>query len=238
MMTNIESMPVGEIVANDYRAATILKSHKIDFCCQGGTSLAQACEKKKVSIWEVLNQLEHLDAQEDGQIDFRQWSADLLCDYIEKKHHRYVRKRAMEIPPFLEKVARVHGNGHPELLTIRDLFLEAVSNLKLHLEKEENDLFPRIRKMVEEGNDAHAEVYENLLQQLQDEHKQEGERFARIAELSNNYNPPQGACNTFKVSYALLSEFEEDLHKHIHLENNILFSKIRHLQNKAVGNTR
>lgn len=227
-MNALEDMPVGQIVAEDYRAAPILKSHRIDFCCQGGTSLAEACRKKEVDIWEVTKQLKALDDRDSGELDFRSWSADLLCDYIEKKHHRYLRHRVEEIPVFLDKVARVHGGNRPELIAIRDLFKEAAANLLQHLEKEENELFPAIRKSVEE-NKLSDTSFKEIVSMLREEHQQEGERFEKIAELSNNYQTPDPACNTYQVSYALLKEFEEDLHKHIHLENNILFAKIQEL---------
>lgn len=229
-MTNIESLPVGEIVAKDYRAATILKGHKIDFCCQGGVSLAEACKKKDVSIWEVLSQLNKLESQENDHIEFQDWPADLLCDYIEKKHHRYVKHRLEEIPPFLKKVARVHGSGYPELLKIIELFLQASSNLLQHMEKEEKFLFPLIREVLQNDELKNTETLESLQAQLREEHQVEGERFAQIAALSNDYNPPKEACNTYRVTYALLKEFEDDLHQHIHLENNILFSKVMALK--------
>lgn len=224
-MEDLEYRPVGKIVADDYRAATILKGYKIDFCCQGGISLAEACKKKNVSIWEITRQLNELGNQQAGEVDYRTWPIDLICDYIEKKHHRYVRQRIEEIPAFLDKVARVHGSKHPELLEIRELFSMACNNLLSHMEKEEKLLFPAIKDLTKPALTPTL-GFNDAIDMLREEHQQEGERFAKIAELSNDYQPPEEACNTFRVSYALLKEFEEDLHKHIHLENNVLFEKL------------
>jgi regulator of cell morphogenesis and NO signaling len=168
--------------------------------------------------------------------DYQSWPIDLLADYIEKKHHRYVEEKSLEIKPYLEKICKVHGGHHPELFKINEHFNTAAGELAMHMKKEELILFPFIRKMAK-AKQEHSGIgtptfgtVQNPIQMMMNEHSAEGDRFRKIEELSNNYTPPENACNTYKVTFALLKEFERDLHLHIHLENNILFPKAIELE--------
>lgn len=219
---------VGEIVAKDIRAAEVLKKYGIDFCCGGGISLERACNKKGLDPKEVMQQIDnHLESTTNVGIDFNFMPMGALADYIEAKHHNYVRESIDFIEPLLEKVVRVHGDSHPELNEISDLFFQSVNELSLHMKKEEKTVFPLI-KALEEGRlkelDPDASV-KYPIEMMEYEHTEEGDRFKRIQELTNNYTPPADACNTYKLVYHKLKEFNEDLEQHIHLENNILFQK-------------
>jgi regulator of cell morphogenesis and NO signaling len=152
---------------------------------------------------------------------------DLLADYIEKKHHRYVEHKIPELKSYLSKVAKVHGERHPELLEIEALFTAAAHELLSHMRKEELILFPFVRNMTSNSDFQQPPfgTVVNPIEMMKQEHDTEGERFRKISALSNQYTPPLDACTTYKVAFALLKEFEEDLHFHIHLENNILFPK-------------
>ena len=219
---------VGEIVAKDYRAASVFKSHKIDFCCNGNRSLADVCETGKVDTTQLIEELQKATTRSEKQTtDYKSWDNDLLADYIEKKHHRYVEKRIPELRAFLGKVARVHGERHPELIEIEQLFDASAHELLAHMKKEEMIVFPYVRSMAASTalNQPHFGTVENPIKMMMHEHDTEGERFRKISLLSNNYTPPADACTTYKVAFSMLKEFEEDLHLHIHLENNILFPK-------------
>ncbi|WP_047247004.1 iron-sulfur cluster repair di-iron protein [Maribacter thermophilus] len=232
-----ETQTIGEIVAEDYRAAEVFKNHKIDFCCRGNRTLEEVATKNNLNVDTLINELNAVvQKRANDAIDFKSWSLDLLVDYIEKKHHRYVEKQSTVLKQYLDKLCRVHGQKHPELFRIRDLFNISAGELAMHMKKEELVLFPFIRKMVEAkqsrqnlGTPRFGSVL-NPIQTMMDEHDHEGERFRTIAELSNDYTPPADACTTYKVAYSLLQEFEEDLHRHIHLENNILFTKANELE--------
>lgn len=226
-MNITENTVIGQLVAGDYRAAEVFSKYKIDFCCQGDRTIGQACEKKKVDPKALLTELNNKVAENTTQsIDYKSWPLDLLADYIEKKHHRYVQEKTEVLTKYLTKVSAVHGAAHPELREIAELFFEGSKELAAHMKKEELILFPFIRKMVTSGKtEAHFGTVENPINLMKHEHELEGERYRRIAELSGHYSPPVDACNTYRVTYALLKEFEEDLHLHIHLENNILFPK-------------
>ena len=223
---------IGELVAKDYRTASVFKKYSIDFCCQGNRTIEEACEKKNIDTKKVLEDLvAMMESKSESTSNYQSWPLDLLADYIEKKHHRYVQGKTLEIQPYLDKICKVHGERHPELLKIKEEFNASAGELAAHMKKEELILFPFIRKMTQAKMEnikvdaAHFGTVINPIQMMMDEHTVEGNRFRKIEELSNNYTPPQDACNTYRVSFALLKEFEQDLHLHIHLENNILFPK-------------
>ena len=229
MVINSESI-IGEIVAQNYKAASIFKAHRIDFCCNGNRSIATASKEKNIDESLILKELsEVLTKREEADIDFQSWPIDLLADYIKKKHHRYVVAKIAEITPYLKRVAHVHGDNHPELLEIRELFGQTAEELTSHMQKEENVLFPYIIEMVDKKSRGEKLIkppfgsIENPINAMHIEHDNEGVRFRKISELSNNYETPEDGCNTYRVTYSLLEEFENDLHRHIHLENNILF---------------
>jgi len=232
-----EDQIIGELVANDYRTASVFKKYGIDFCCQGNRTINDACKAKKIDEKSVVGDLNNLiRSKSEGAIDFQSWPIDLLADYIEKKHHRYVEEKSIEIKPYLDKICRVHGERHPELLEIKDYFYATAGELAMHMKKEELMMFPYIRKMVkakQENTKAELPSFgsiKNLIETMMEEHTTEGDRFRKIEELSNNYTTPEDGCNTYRVTFALLDEFEQDLHLHIHLENNILFPKAIELE--------
>ena len=232
-----ENQIIGELVAKDYRTASVFKKYGIDFCCQGNRTIDEACQKKNIDSKSVVNDLDAIiQAQGENATDYKSWPLDLLADYIEKKHHRYVVEKTAEILPYLDKICRVHGDRHPELFEINEHFNKTAGELAMHMKKEELILFPFVRKLAQakqEGSNVIAPPFgtvQNPIEAMMQEHTNEGDRFRKIEELSNNYTPPQDACNTYGVTLGLLKEFEQDLHLHIHLENNILFPKAIELE--------
>lgn len=240
-MHNTTEKTIGQMVADDYRTAQVFKNHGIDFCCKGNRTLQEVVAKKGLDFESLIKELEEVQNQDQSeQPNFSTWPLDLLVDYIEKKHHRYVERQIPILNQYLDKLCRVHGERHPELLEISEQFQASGGELAMHMKKEELVLFPWIRKMVEGIADReilerpHFGTVHNPIQMMMKEHDHEGERFRKIAALSNDYTPPADACNTYRVTYSLLQEFEEDLHRHIHLENNILFPKAETLEKRTV----
>ena len=236
-METLKQTTIGQYVAQDFRTAALFSKYGIDFCCNGNRSIEEACKKKAVNPTDLLQEIESvLSSKNDAGIDFNSWPIDLLADYIEKTHHRYVAEKTPVLLQFLDKLSRVHGANHPELLEINELFKGCAGELAQHMKKEELILFPFIKKMVDATitdkliEQPHFGTVENPIAMMMHEHDAEGERFRKIAELTANYTPPADACNTYKVAFAMLQEFEQDLHKHIHLENNILFPKAAKLE--------
>lgn len=239
-MINIPTeMTIGEMVAHDYRAASVFGKYGIDFCCKGHRTLVEACESKGVDQKQIQHELEEtLKITADFSIGFTAWPLDLLTSYIEKTHHKYVEEKIPVLLQFLEKLCKVHGSRHPELIEVYDLFRSSSADLTQHMKNEEWVLFPLINKMVlakknqVKINTSNFGGVENPIEMMKLEHITEGERFAQIATLTDGYTPPEDACTTYRVTFQMLKEFEEDLHRHIHLENNILFPKTFLLQNE------
>ncbi|MCH2223764.1 MAG: iron-sulfur cluster repair di-iron protein [Crocinitomicaceae bacterium] len=235
---NIESkQSIGEIVAGNYRAATVFKAHGIDFCCKGNRSIFEVCESNGIDESQLIHELyTHLNKINADSIGYQHWPLDLLADYIERKHHVYVEAKSIEIKEYLSKLCSVHGRAHPELILINDLFVAASKDLAVHMKKEELVLFPFVRRLqraVDSGEQFQFSSFggvENPIEVMKQDHDNEGERFRQIARLSNDYSVPEDGCNTYGVAYALLKEFEDDLHLHIHLENNILFPKVLEME--------
>ncbi len=229
MLTQVKT--IGDFVAEDFRTAAIFRKHKIDFCCKGGRTLEEACEGKGLNAGEIYAEINNLEAGNSAEIDFNSWPLDLLADYVEKTHHRYVEEKSAVLSQFLDKLCKVHGGRHPELFEISELFMESAQELAAHMKKEELILFPFIRKMVTAQRSGtpldhpNFGTVENPVNMMMHDHEQEGERFRKIAALTNDYQYPDDACNTYRVTYQMLEDFEKDLHKHIHIENNILFPK-------------
>lgn len=231
METTVEKS-IGEIVADDYRSASVFQKFDIDFCCNGNRTIEEACKQKGLASFKVYKALETLNEQGiQNTTDYQSWPLDLLADYIEKKHHRYVAEKIPVLKGYLNKITQVHGSRHPELQEINDLFIASAGELTKHMKKEELLLFPFIRKMVsaelggQQLEQPRFGTVKNPIQTMMQEHDNEGGRFRKIEALSNKYTPPADACNTYKVALKLLQEFQEDLHLHIHLENNILFPR-------------
>jgi len=232
---------VGDIVKANFKTAQIFDKNRIDFCCGGGISLDTACEESNVDIDQLVPELEALVLLNDPDSKYIDGlELDELCDYIEKRHHIYVRDNIPFLQQKLQKLSDVHVENHPELFEVKELFDGAVENLGTHMEKEESILFPYIRKMVKyksEGSAAKGELGEatKTIDLMHKEHQTEGERFEKISTLTSSYNCPPDGCNTYQVTYQTLKDFESDLHRHIHLENNILFRKALTLENELIN---
>ncbi len=212
------------------------------FVVKATEAIQEVAERNNLDIELLLKEIAEVQAQNaDNPTDFKSWSPDLLADYIEEKHHRYVEEQIPVLKGYLNKLSKVHGKSHPELLLINEQFNLSASRLSMHMKKEELVLFPWVRKMVKarqqqiSPGEPFFDTVRHPIQMMLREHDDEGERFRLIASLSNDYHPPADACNTYRVAFSLLREFEEDLHQHIHLENNILFPKAELLEQKIVS---
>lgn len=231
-METLEKIKIGDVVAKNFKTAAVFSKYGLDFCCGGQRSIEDAAAKKNIKLEPLLIELNQvLNEPSSEQIDFNSWPSDLLVSYIVKTHHRYVREKTPVLLAYLNKVARVHGDRHPELHEINRLFEESAVDLGHHLQKEEQILFPFIERLEESKSEQEVPAapafgtVKNPIQMMLHEHEAEGDRFEKIRELTSNYTVPADGCSTYKVAFEMLEDFENDLHKHIHLENNILFQK-------------
>ncbi len=223
---------IAEYVVNDFRNAEIFNKFGLDFCCGGNKTLEKACKEKGINVSDVESAMNEIGKTNSGnELDFNHWELDFLADYIINVHHKYVSESIPFLEELSEKVARVHGENHPELVAISQLVFEITAELTSHMHKEEMILFPVVKKMAIEKRNGEFTVPAGLgslsgpIRVMEAEHVSAGGNLEKIKKLSKNFVPPAEACNSYRVFYAKLQEFENDLHKHIHLENNILFPK-------------
>ena len=225
-MKNYKEIKIGEIVTQDFRAAEIFKNAGIDFCCGGNQSLEQACIEKNIdsTVLETeLTKLEHTTV--NAMHNFNEWNLDFLCDYIVNTHHKTVMRLLPQLTSYTQKIEQVHGANHPELKEIASLFSQINTELLQHLKKEEEVLFPAIKELLKTNSQEVKDIIISEITRMKGEHEFAGGAMDKINVLSDNYSVPADGCNTYRVTYKLLEEFEDDLHIHVHLENNILYPK-------------
>jgi regulator of cell morphogenesis and NO signaling len=217
---------LGEIVAADFRTASVLQQAGIDFCCGGKKSLGEACEEKGTDAVALLQQLKELENTPalPGQ-NFNEWPLDFLSDYIVNTHHEFVKKNLPQLVFFTRKIASVHGERHAELSEVARLFGEIDRELTQHLHNEENVLFPAVKKAVQSPSGEVRSILLSEITRMTGEHEFAGGAMDNINEMTHGYQVPEDGCNTYQVTFKLLKQFEDDLHIHVHLENNILFPK-------------
>ena len=225
-MKTYKQTKIGDIVTQDFRAAEVFKKAGIDFCCGGSQSLEAACRDKKLDVAEIESELEKLENSEPGSSHkFNEWKLDFLCDYIVNTHHQTVMKLLPELTFYTQKIAEVHGDNHPELSEIANLFAQVDTELRQHLRNEEEVLFPSIREVLKTNSAESKATIISEITRMTGEHEFAGGAMDKINELSHHYAVPEDGCNTYRVAYKLLEQFEDDLHIHVHLENNILYPK-------------
>ncbi|WP_026777437.1 iron-sulfur cluster repair di-iron protein [Polaribacter sp. Hel_I_88] len=237
-MNITENNTVAEVVTNNIKSADVFKKYGIDFCCGGGISIKKACEKHGVSFTSLEQELAKINNNTSKAYNYDHWKLDFLIAHIENVHHTYVEESTQILLQYVAKVAKVHGHHYTEVVKINELFNDIAKELASHMKKEELILFPFIKKLVKGEKEGvkvavpHFGSVNNPIKMMEEEHENAGDIMKEIKQLSNNYTPPKDACNTFKALYAKLDEFEQDLHQHIHLENNILFPKAILLEQK------
>lgn len=231
MNTNFDpKTTVGEIVANDFRTAEIFSQAGIDFCCNGKMSLEDSCKDKNLDIDTLQGELaEVAQTPVSPSQNFKEWDLGFLCDYIVNTHHCYVNKALPELLFYTEKIWLVHGESHPELEEIATLFQKLNEEITIHLKHEEEVLFPAIKRMVQGANEIDRAIIHEEINRMWGEHEFVGGSMDKINQLSGAYKVPADTCNTYLVTFQKLKEFEDDIHVHVHLENNILFPKALNL---------
>jgi regulator of cell morphogenesis and NO signaling len=226
---------VGDIVTGDFRAAAVFHEFGIDFCCGGRRSLAEACAERKIESEVVLEALTRALSVPGSAPRFDEWSPETLIGFIVGNHHEYVRRALPSLTAHTQKLAAVHGSRHPELHEIARLTGFVAGEMTSHMAKEERILFPFIARLSEAARDGRPAPeapfgsIDNPIRMMEHEHDEAGAAMARIRELTADYTVPADGCTTYLVCFKELDAFEQDLHAHVHLENNILFPKARRL---------
>ncbi|MFA6568110.1 MAG: iron-sulfur cluster repair di-iron protein [Victivallales bacterium] len=231
--TDVSGKNIGEIVAADYRTARVFEKYGIDFCCGGGVALAATCSGKGIDLAVITGELDAVKSEPvERSRDYSSWELPFLVDCIINTHHSYIKENTGQIAACAHKIVAVHGVHHPELIRIAAIFDKIATDMAAHLREEEEIFFPAVKRAYanrETGSAADGKDIETIrtfLKKLVHEHEEIGDAVHTIRHLAKEYAIPDDACNTFVLTYRKLREFEDDLHKHVHLENNILFPKV------------
>lgn len=223
---------IGEIVTDDFRAASVFKEAGIDFCCGGKKKFEQACVEKNLDPLIISEKLKEIELTgDDSQNNFKEWELEFLCNYIINTHHKFVLGKLPELVAYTEKIASVHKESHKELVIVAQMFSLINKELYQHLKNEEEVLFPAIRKAILKDSPEAKRIIVSEIARMSGEHEFAGNIMDRINEITNNYTVPPDGCNTYNVTFKLLKQFEDDLHIHVHIENNILYPKALKLAN-------
>jgi len=218
---------VGELVKERPARSRIFEKFKIDYCCGGKIPLAEACEKRGVDAEAVLDAIAADEGAQAGYVDADAMSLTELADHIVATHHNHLREELPRLDFMTRKVAAVHGDGEPRLQQIRDVFVAFQDELTHHMEKEEQVLFPMIRTIdqAESAPDLHGGSIATPIRVMESEHDNAGNALEQFRDITDDYTPPEWACNTFRAMYNGLAELEQNMHQHVHKENNVLFPK-------------
>jgi regulator of cell morphogenesis and NO signaling len=227
-MPYTETSLVRDIVNEIPKAADLFKGYRIDFCCGGNRPLVEAATERNVNMDTLMAELTQVYEKSVGEpIDMEVWTnsdSETLVSHIIEKYHRPLEEELTMLSPYVTKVAKVHGDSHPELLRVHELFFELKKELLEHTAKEEATIFPTLLKLDEvEGSEREAMIAEVKL--LEKEHDHAGAILFELRSITNDYVPPIDACGTYRLVYKRLEMLEAETFMHVHLENNILFPR-------------
>ncbi|MDX2228194.1 MAG: iron-sulfur cluster repair di-iron protein [Leptolyngbyaceae cyanobacterium bins.349] len=219
---------VGSIVRDRPALSRLFEQANVDYCCGGQKTLDEACRQRGIDPQRFLAQLEDYAASDTApEVNVADLSLTELADHIERIHHAYLYEELPRLEKMVTKVAAVHGEKEPRLAQIRDIFLALSAELNTHLMKEEQVLFPIIRRL--ETSEAlpslHCGTVVKPITCMESEHDGAGVALAQLRQLTDDFTPPEWACNTYRALLGALLTFEQDMHQHIHKENNVLFPR-------------
>ena len=225
-------MTVREVAARVPESTRLFESLKIDYCCGGNRPLTEACVSAGVEVDDVMEMLSTLGksgASESATVDFQKLSLTELITHILETHHVFTKSEMERIKALVEKVIGAHGANHRELLKVGELFQQLCADLKPHMFKEEQVLFPYIVAVVHAKTQGQPVPFatfgtmKNPIGMMMMEHDTAGDILRQLRALTSDYKVPSDGCISYQSLYQALEGFEKDLHQHIHLENNVLF---------------
>lgn len=221
-----------EIVQIFPKASDLFKKHRINFCCGGDRPLHTVFIEKNLDEAAVLTELntayENWSKEERKIIDWDQITLSELTDHIVHVHHAFLNKELAPLGQFVTRVYQRHGTAHPHLQELHRLYHDFKADIEENMVKEENELFPLIKEYEKNPRHELAKQIHEINNSLGYEHEVQQNTLRRMGEITNDYIPPSEACNTYRITYARLTELETDTFQHIHLENNVLFKRIYH----------
>jgi len=233
---------VADLAAGHPATIRVFQRHGIDFCCGGKRPLEQAAREKGLD-WNAL--AEELETAAAGPVeDERSWAEAPLAELVDHIVDHYHGKLQQELPrlgEMAERVMTVHGQKHPELAELLITFRRLKAELEMHTAKEEQVLFPIIQRLEEmQGKGGFPDELQGAtiampIMVMENEHEDAAGALSSLRTLTRDFTPPEDACNTFRGLYHGLAELESDTHRHIHLENNVLFPRAAELEKRMRG---
>lgn len=217
---------VADIAAAAPATVTVFQRYRLEFCCGGRIPLADACAAAGLDINAVVADL--LAAQSPGEpdVDWRDAQLSALVSHIQTRYHVPLRGELQRLTAMMDKVASRHGDRLPYLLQLRDTFESLKADLLDHMAREDAVLFPAVVALDEDDGDPSPWKWlAQPIDMMEAEHDAAGAALARMRSLTSDYTPPPEACPTFRGLYFGLAQFESDMHRHVHLENHILFPR-------------
>lgn len=241
-MQTFATKTIRDIALESPETTRVFEEFKIDYCCGGRRPLDQACAEAGLDPELVAQKIEAAIADQSVRAISsvrEKESASQLIDHIIATHHIFTANEIERLTPLMEKVCNRHGEQHPELFELQFIFIALADSMTPHMRKEEKVLFPYIQSLeLSVAGDVHASpphfgTVENPIRMMMVDHEADGERLREMRDISGDYKLPDGACPSYTALYAGLEDLEKDLHKHIHLENNVLFPAAVELQRSA-----
>ncbi|GEN83099.1 iron-sulfur cluster repair di-iron protein [Sporosarcina luteola] len=220
---------VSDIVTALPQSADLFRNLRIDYCCGGKIPLKEAAEQRNLEPEEVLKSVKLIEEKRDtrNSLEPSSFGAKTLVAYIQEKYHAGLREELPLLAPYVTKVARVHGENHPHLLRIQEIYKILRAELIEHTEDEDQNVFPLILEFLENPTHELKEKVKPHVFELEEEHDNAGRLLHELREITNGFTPPESACGTYRLVYARLEQLEKETFEHVHLENNVLFDRVR-----------
>lgn len=217
---------VAGLVLEQPSRARVFERYGIDYCCGGAMPLEAACAERGIDPREVLAALEEPRADGAEDVDWKAASIAGLVDHIVGEHHAFLHEELTPLGALVDKVARAHGEAHPELAGVQTTFGAVATELERHLAEEEQVLFPALVALEGEGADRPLPgALRASVARAVDDHRDVAAGLARLRELTGAYVPPEDSCNSYRAMLDRLETLEADTHRHVHEENNVLFPR-------------
>lgn len=220
---------VSDIVTALPASADLFRQLRIDYCCGGQISLLEATRGRNLNPEEVLTHIQTIEHKREVRqsMDPTTFGEKTLIAYIQEKYHNHLREELPQLAPYITRVVKVHGENHPHLLRIQEIFRALRSELIDHTDDEDKNVFPLILEFLDNPTEELKEKVKPHIFELEEEHENAGKLLFELRYITNDFIPPEGACGTYRLVYARLEELEKDTFEHVHLENNILFDRVR-----------
>lgn len=229
MNTITHDMYVADIVTTIPKSADLFRKYRIDYCCGGKVTLTEAVIERSLDPEEILTEIKTLQKNQANrnEIDPTSFGEKTLVAYIQERYHENLHEELPELAPYITRLAKVHGKNNPHLLRVQEIFQALSVELIEHTNDEDTNVFPLILKFLDNPTEELKAKVKPHIAELEAEHDNAGKLLFELREITKDFTPPEGACGTYRLVYARLEDLEKDTFEHVHLENNVLFDRVR-----------